>query len=265
MPPYHWNARDYETHSRGQQKWARELIAKLTLDGTEQVLDVGCGDGRVTAEMAGLLPQGRVVGVDNSGTMISRATEKHPSATYPNLSFRQMDARSLSFNEAFDVVFSNAALHWVKHHPPVVKGIFKSLKYGGKILLQMGGKGNASDVLSILNDMLSDPEWKSYFDRFEFPYGFLGPEEYAPLLRKAGFDIKRVELIPKDMELIGQSGLEGWIRTTWLPYTNRVPEVKRNEFIRTISAKYIENMPMDSDGIVHVSMVRLEVEARKNA
>jgi trans-aconitate methyltransferase len=265
MPPYHWNARDYETHSRGQQKWARELIAKLALDGTEQVLDVGCGDGRVTAEIAGLLPRGRVGGVDNSGAMSSRAAEKHPSATYPNLSFRQMDARSLSFNKAFDVVFSNAALHWVKHHAPVVNGIFKSLKYGGKILLQMGGKGNAGDVLSILNDLLSDPEWKSYFDRFEFPYGFLGPEEYAPLLRKAGFDIKRVELIPKDMELIGQSGLEGWIRTTWLPYTNRVPEIKRNEFIRTISAKYIETLPMDADGIVHVSMVRLEVEAGKNA
>ncbi len=264
MGTYQWNAEDYEKHSRGQQKWAIELITKLALVGTEQVLDVGCGDGKVTAEIAGLLPRGRVVGVDNSGAMIKRAREKHPSDRFPNLSFTQMDARHLTYDETFDVVFSNAALHWVKNHAPVVTGIFRSLKPGGKILLQMGGKGNAGDVLAILDDILSTPKWQSYFDAFEFPYGFLTPEEYTPLLRRAGFDIKRVELIPKDMELAGQSGLKGWIRTTWLPYTNRVPEKKRDEFIRTISKKYIENVAMGSDGIVHVSMVRLEVEAEKN-
>ncbi|RTZ99104.1 MAG: SAM-dependent methyltransferase [Deltaproteobacteria bacterium] len=264
MTVYHWNAEDYEKHSRGQQKWAGELITRLDLNGSEQVLDIGCGDGRVTAEIAGLLPAGQAVGVDSSDAMISRAGKKYPPDKYSNLSFRQMDARYLSFDGTFDIVFSNAALHWVKNHAPVVNGIFKALKPGGRILLQMGGKGNAGDVLSVLDSILPDPQWKSYFDHFGFPYGFLGRKAYEELLDKAGFKIDRVELIPKNMELAGQSGLEGWIRTTWLPYTSRVPEEKKDEFIRAISTAYMKNFPMDSDGIVHVAMVRLEVEARKN-
>ncbi|MHC4459686.1 MAG: hypothetical protein ACYS0I_21825 [Planctomycetota bacterium] len=67
------------------------------------------------------------------------------------------------------------------------------------------------------------------------------------------------------MELEGQSGLEGWIRTTWLPYTERVPEEKRNEFIKTLATDYINQVPIDSRGKVHVAMVRLEVEAKKHA
>lgn len=263
MSRYNWNAKDYQINSQGQQKWARELIAKLNLKGTENVLDLGCGDGKVTVEIANLLPDGSVVGIDNSKAMLELATELYPSNTHPNVSFQIMDACHLSFEECFDVVFSNAALHWVKNHETVVNGIFTSLKTGGKILLQMGGKGNASEILSVLEEIQSHPEWQPYFDHFEFPYGFFGTEEYEQLLLNSGFEIKHIELIPKDMEHVGKSGLEGWIRTTWLPYTEQVPLEKRDQFIGQISTKYLERVPMDGEGKVHVSMVRLEVEARK--
>jgi trans-aconitate methyltransferase len=176
-----------------------------------------------------------------------------------------MDAVQLAFIEGFDVVFSNAALHWVKNHKPVVDGLYRSLEPGGKILLQMGGKGNAGHMLSLLEKLQSNKKWRPYFRDFEIPYGFFGTEEYTHLLKRADFDVYRVELIPKDMELEGQSGLEGWIRTTWLPYTERVPEEKRNEFIKTLATDYINQVPIDSRGKVHVAMVRLEVEAKKHA
>ncbi len=265
MNTYNWNAEDYQRNSQAQQKWAKELIAKLDLIGSENVLDLGCGDGKVTAEIAGSLPTGSIMGVDNSASMIELATENYPSALYPNLSFKVMDACCLSFEGCFDVVFSNAALHWVKNHGPVVEGLYKSLKTGGKILLQMGGKGNASNILSVLEDIQSSPEWQPYFENFEFPYGFLGIDKYKELLTNAGFTVKRVELIPKDMAHEGKSGLEGWIRTTWLPYTEQVPVEKRGQFIDAISSKYIGGEPVDPNGIVHVSMVRLEVEAEKVA
>jgi len=250
-------------HSQAQQKWARELISKLSLDGTENVLDIGCGDGKVTAELAHLLPKGAVIGVDNSSSMLALATEQYPASQYPNLSFILMDAAHLSFQGQFDVAFSNAALHWVKNHKPVLQGIYKGLKPNGKVLLQMGGKGNAEYILAVLNDLMQREEWKSYFDGFSFPYRFHGKEEYEQWLIKSGFKVNRVELIPKDMEHDGQSGLEGWIRTTWLPYMERVPTEKRNEFIRAISTEYINQVPMDSEGKVHVAMVRIEVEAEK--
>jgi len=265
MSTYTWNAADYEEHSQAQQKWARELIDKLLLKGTEDVLDLGCGGGKVTAEISCSVENGSVIGVDNSTSMIELAVERHPSSQYSNLSFKVMDASNLSFEECFDVVFSNAALHWVRNHKPVIDGIFRSLRPGGKILLQMGGKGNASHILSVLSEIQSYPEWQPYFEGFGFPYGFLGIEEYEALLLNSGFSINRVELIPKDMEHNGMLGLEGWIRTAWLPYTERIPKEKRDEFIGEISKRYLKNVPMTSDGKVHVAMVRIEVEAVKVA
>ncbi len=263
MSTYTWNAEEYEKHSQVQQKWARELIDKLSLTGTEDVLDLGCGDGKVTAELSCSVENGSVIGVDNSTSMIELAVQRYPSSQYSNLSFKVMDAINLSFEECFDVVFSNAALHWIKNHKPVVDGLFRSLKPIGKILLQMGGKGNASHILSVLSEIQSYPEWKVYFEGFEFPYGFLGIEEYETLLLNSGFSINRVELIHRDMEHNGKSGLEGWIRTTWLPYTERIPEEKREKFIGDISKRYLDKVPMTSDGKVHVAMVRIEVEAAK--
>lgn len=263
MSKYIWNAEDYEKHSLGQQKWAKELLAKLNLKGTEKILDLGCGDGKITVEIAKRLNSGSVVGVDNSSAMIDLATRHYPTNKYPNLSFKVMDATNLTFEEYFDVIFSNATLHWVKNHKPVVDGLYRSLKPNGKILLQMGGKGNAATILQIIEELQTSDEWEKYFTNFEFPYGFLSVEEYEMLLNTSGFSINRVELIPKDMVHDGIIGLEGWIRTTWLPYTKQIPEEKTAQFISSISAKYIKRIPIDSNGKVHVSMIRIEVDAIK--
>jgi trans-aconitate methyltransferase len=265
MNTYNWNAKDYERNSGAQQKWARELIANLNLRGEEDILDLGCGDGKVTAEIAQLVNNGSVVGVDNSMQMIGLAKEKHSQNQHPNLSFQLMDASDLSFEGCFDLVFSNAALHWVKNHKPVVEGLYKSLRVGGKILLRMGGKGDAAGILSIMDKLKTSDNWAQYFTEFEFPFTFLGVNDYQALLRESGFSVIRVELIPKDMTHDGQSGLEGWIRTTWLPYTQRVSKEKREIFIEEVSAKYLDKVPLTADGKAHVAMVMIEVEAEKIA
>ena len=111
MKNYKWDAREYEKHSLGQQKWARELIEKISLKGTENVLDIGCGDGKVTAEISKLVRKGSIIGIDNSAAMIKLATDRHSASIYPNLSFQKMDAVNLNFNDRFDLIFSNAVLH----------------------------------------------------------------------------------------------------------------------------------------------------------
>lgn len=263
MNTYNWNAKDYEKNSGAQQKWARELIANLNLTGVKDILDLGCGDGKVTAEIAGLVGNGSVVGVDNSRQMIALAKEKYAQTRHPNLSFQVMDASNLSFADCFDLVFSNAVLHWVKNHHPVVEGLYKSLRVGGKILLRMGGKGDAEGIISVLNDVRASNKWAQYFTGFEFPFTFPGVDDYHKLLKEAGFSIIRVELIPKDMTHNGKSGLEGWIRTTWLPYTQRIPEEQRDDFIEEVRINYLAKMPLAADGKAHVAMVMIEVEAEK--
>jgi len=263
MNTYSWNAKDYEKNSQAQQKWARELIANLNLTGVEDILDLGCGDGKVTAEIARLVGDGSVVGVDNSRQMIDLAKEKYSQNQHPNVSFQVMDASDLSFEDCFDLVFSNAVLHWVKNHKPVVEGLYKSLRGGGKILLRMGGKGDAEGILSVMNAVRVANKWAQYFTGFEFPFTFLGVDDYQVLLKESGFSIIRVELIPKDMTHDGKSGLEGWIRTTWLPYTERIPKEMRDDFIEEVCAKYLDKVPLAADGKAHVAMVMIEVEAEK--
>jgi trans-aconitate 2-methyltransferase len=260
---YAWNAEDYAKHSSPQYQWAKELIPKLKLSGNESLLDIGCGDGKITAVLAKSLPQGRVIGVDNSEDMINLARANFASSTYPNLSFQVMDARVLSFESEFDRVFSNAALHWVIDHRPILRGVHRGMKNGGRLLFQMGGKGNAQGILSVLDDLLPEQPWRKIFDAFTFPYGFYTPEEYRVWLCEAHLKPERTELLHKDMQLQGKEGLAGWVRTTWLPYTERLPEALRNEFVREIVNRYVEKHPLDEAGMVHVKMVRLEVEAAK--
>jgi trans-aconitate 2-methyltransferase len=259
-----WDAKDYARHSSTQQTWARELISKLKLNGHESVLDIGCGDGKVTAEIAGYVPNGVVVGIDSSKEMIELACEKFTKDDYPNLSFQVINARKLAFQETFDVIFSNATLHWIKDHKPVIAGIQKSLKPGGRVLLQMGGKGNAASILSIFEEMMSEHGWSRYFSDFAFSYGFYGPEEYSIWISEAGLYPLRIELIPKIMSYDHRDGLAGWVRTTWLPYLERVPEQKREEFISQLIGKYIDKYPPDNEGKINVNMMRLEVEATRN-
>jgi trans-aconitate 2-methyltransferase len=263
MSRYNWNAQEYQQHSQVQQKWAQELIAKLNLTGNEDILDIGCGDGKVTAEIVRCVPEGSVVGIDNSDSMIVLAKKHYPSSKYANLSFRVMDALSLSFKETFDVVFSNAVLHWVLDHTPVVAGIYRVLRPGAKMLLQMGGKGNADAILSVLDEMRLKQTWHDHFIDFRFPYSFMSVEDYTRLLAESGFTKTRVVLIPKDMEHDGPPGLAGWIRTTWLPYTERIPEGQRENFINDLVTEYLKKVPLDSAGKAHVAMMRLEVEAEK--
>jgi trans-aconitate 2-methyltransferase len=260
---YTWDAEQYKQSSSNQKQWGTELLSKLGLNGNEHVLDIGCGDGILTAEMAKMLPYGLAVGTDSSEEMINLAEKNFPVKDYPNLRFMMKDARKLDFNGEFDAVFSNACLHWVIDHAPVLQGIKRSLKAGGKMLVQMGGKGNAAEIVRITEKLIKSEKWAGYFNGFTFPYGFYGPEEYNAWLTDLRFNIVRLELIPKDMVFENRQKLAYWIETTWMPYTRAVPEHARKELIGEMADGYIRDHPAQEDGLIHLQMVRLEVEAHK--
>ena len=118
-------------------------------------------------------------------------------------------------------------------------------------------------MMALLGVQTRSPRWARYFEGFGVPYGFYGIEEYAAWLRSAGLTALRVELIPKDMVHAGRAGLAGWVRTTKLPYTQRLPEELREEFINELLDVYLAQFPIDAQGRAHIGMVRLEVEAIK--
>ena len=171
-----WNAADYAANSTVQQSWARELIAKLNLRGDEHILDVGCGDGKVTAELARAVPRGSVVGMDASAEMIGFAKRNFPKARMPNLKFEIADAREIGDSNpanTFDLVFSNAALHWVDDHEAILRGATTVLKPGGRLLVSCGGKGNAHEVFLTLRPEMRLKRWSKFFRKMPMPYFFL--------------------------------------------------------------------------------------------
>lgn len=258
-----WDAKEYSSHSAFQERCADELIAKLDLSGSEHVLDIGCGDGRVTAGIARRLPRGQVLGIDSSPEMIRYAQEHFPRDKYPNLSFCQLDARTLGFKGEFDIIFSNAALHWVVEPRPVLDGIYNALRPGGKMVVQMAGKGNAAEAFLAFAYLVQDPPWNQYFGNFHTPYAFFGSGQYRELIIGSGLLPGRVELIRRDMDHIDRESFAGWVRTTWLPYLERVPVSLQPAFVNALYDMCCTLSPPDNQGALHIRMVRLEAEAEK--
>ncbi|HTA95600.1 MAG TPA: methyltransferase domain-containing protein [Verrucomicrobiae bacterium] len=261
--PAKWNAADYAANSVVQQTWARELIAKLNLRGDENILDVGCGDGKVTAEIARAVPRGSVTGIDASPQMIAFAKKTFLVKKNQDLKFQVMDARKIKFAHQFDVIFSNAALHWVDDHEKILHGAAAVLKSGGRLVVSYGGKGNAQDVFVALRPEMRLKRWREFFRQMPTPYFFYAPDDYKKWLPKFGFKIQKLKLAPKDATYPGAEGFATWLRTTWIPYVQRVPENLREEFIAAVTMRYIAKHPPDVDGKVHVKMVRLEIDAIK--
>jgi trans-aconitate methyltransferase len=275
-----WNAADYAANSVVQQTWARELIARLKLRGNERILDVGCGDGKITAEIARAVPRGSATGVDASPQMIKFAQKAFPAKKFPKLEFHVMDARKIKFDRGFDLIFSNAALHWVDDHQAILCGMASVLKPGARLIVSCGGKGNAQDVFVALRPEIRLKRWREFFRRMPKPYFFYAPGDYEKWLPKFGFKIHKLKLAPKDATYGGRDGFAAWLRTTWLPYTQRVPEKVgqasslsvsgkmpdpqinlREEFIAAITDRYVAKHPPDAGGKVHVRMMRLEIDA----
>jgi trans-aconitate methyltransferase len=183
--------------------------------------------------------------------------DRHPTC------FPSGNALELDFERRFDLVFSNATLHWVRDHLRVLRGVARALKPGGRLLFQMGGRGNARAILATLEELARERPWEAWLGGLPFPYSFHGPEEYHGWLEQAGLRARRVQLLPKRMRQRGAEGLAGWVRTTWLPYTQAVPAERREELVSRIVERYLRDHPAGADGVVTVEMVRLEVEASR--
>ena len=259
---YRWDPEEYERSSSAQHDWAMSALSELRIRGDERILDIGCGDGKITAHISQLVPDGSVLGIDISADMISFARRRYPSDTFRNLRFEHGDALDLRFLEEFDIVVSFACLHWIRDHLSVLRGICRSLVPGGRMLIQCGGRGNAAQLLEITSEVIMEERFAPYFMDFEFPYFFYTPADYERWIPAAGLQIVSLKLIPKDMVHSGRDALEGFIRSTWHPYLQRIPAELRPALVQDIAGRYIDRYS-SPEGMIHVRMMRLQALAEK--
>jgi trans-aconitate methyltransferase len=235
-------------------------LDKLKLQPGERVLDVGCGDGKITADVARRVPEGSVTGIDRSETMIGLA---YRSVHRSNVEFRVLDAQALDYTDEFDAVFSNSAIHWMPDQFAVVQGIARALKPAGRIFLSMGGRGTAALPRRVLEDLKRESRWAQALAGAMSPHHFKGPEDYVRWTAQAGLRADRIDLVEKPMRLANAGALEGWLRTTWMTYTERIPEIDRAEFVQEWARRVAAACTLADDGALLMPMVNLEIEAGK--
>ncbi len=195
-----WDVKLYRNNHAFVAQYGRALLEYLPEGENAAVLDMGCGDGTLTAELAGKYR--RVVGIDQSERMISAAKENHPG-----IEFRVMDALDMPFENEFGAVFSNAVFHWIEDQPRLLAQIYKALKPGGRLVCEFGAHGNIGRIWTAFCAAMASHSLR-VATRFFYPAN----DEYSALLVNAGFSIMSVCDFDRPTPLSGgEEGLRGWL------------------------------------------------------
>ena len=184
-----WDATRYHRVSEPQFDWGQRVIARLKPRAGERILDLGCGTGRLTHEIAraaGEGPPPRVVGLDRSGAML--AVARGDSGAAP-VGYVQGDGAALPFAAAFDAVFSAATLHWIHDHAAVFRSVAIALDAGGRFVAQCGGHGNLQHMLDHATDLMGSAPYRDYFEGWRDPWNFAAADTTAARLEASGLTV----------------------------------------------------------------------------
>ncbi len=176
-----WNGEYYKKNSDAQFMLGTYILNQLALKGTESVLDIGCGDGRITAECAKKVPQGSVFGIDTSASMIAEA--KRSFATVANLSFQQADATYFVCNKTFDIVVSFSTFHWINDKLSALQSIFKAFNPGGQLIIFMQNGEPAGRA-----KVFESAPWKPYLGKLQQTRFYTTPAAMNTMLATCGFN-----------------------------------------------------------------------------
>lgn len=198
-----WNANLYDSNHKFVSMLATDLVKLLSPKAGERILDLGCGTGHLTQEIASCGAE--VLGIDSAETMILQA-----QTNYHKLNFAVVDAINLDFEAEFDAVFSNAVLHWIKQPEKVITGVWKSLKPGGRFVAEFGGKGNIDLIQAALKQAICKED--SAIEEVLNPNYFPSIAEYGSLLEKQGFELTFATLFNRPTPLDGEQGMSNWLK-----------------------------------------------------
>lgn len=252
-----WKGEEYAKNSESQKSSAEKFIKGIDLEGVTAILDVGCGDGKITAAMAQIIPNGVVVGVDISPSMIHFAKETFPN--FPNLTFLVQCAAQIDFNHKFDLITSFTVMQWVLEQKQALECFAKALKPGGRLCIQMPTA--LPDAMSqALDQLLSSDKWKDYFAEFNPPWRFYQPDEYRDLLVESHFTPNRIETYTQHERLPSRAIFQEFLRQ-WFPYLRPLPADLKDAFLSELVDLYLQILPVDENGQVSFIVTRLEIEA----
>ena len=215
-----WDPARYARHGRFVADLAGPLVALLAPRPDDDILDLGCGDGALTAAIAPRCR--RIVGVDASPEQVAAASAL-------GLDARVVDGHALAFDAEFDAIVTNAALHWMKRPDDVIDGMWRALRPGGRIAGEMGGEGNVARISGALVDALRR---RGVDGESRFPWYFPAPDAYRRRLAARGFEVTEMALVQRPTTLPGD--ISGWLETFAEPFLGAVPARERPAMIAEV-------------------------------
>lgn len=260
----YWNADQYEQSSDLQYRWAMSYLKKLQVQGNERILDVGCGDGRITTAIAKALPNGYVVGVDFSDSMLEKSLKNKKDSGLKNLFFEKRNAVQLDYENEFDLIVSFSCLHWVPDYFAALKGIEKALTPGGKVFLYFAPDYGRDRFDHAIDFVVNSPKWCDYFQDFSNSFVLVTPYKFMMLIEEVGLLFKHMEIITVDEVFSSKEAFMEWI-TGWMPHLKKLPLNMHEDFLENIIDCYLEKLPLDSAGNIHYIDYFMEVEAIKGS
>jgi trans-aconitate methyltransferase len=243
-----WNPQTYATNARFVSDLGEPLLQLLEPQPGELILDLGCGDGALTEKISDY--GCKVIGVDSSLPQLQACKRGKLQAVV-------MDGHILCFQQRFDAVFTNAALHWMKEPERVIDGVRLALNPQGRFVGEFGGKGNVETIRSALHAALVR---RGIEPAAVDPWYYPSPQEYSRLLSKAGFTVAYIELIPRPTKLPGD--ILAWLEIFAQPFTKAVCESDRVGFLEEIRSELATRL-QDSAGNWFADYVRLRFKATK--
>ncbi len=182
-----WNSEAYQRLSRPQFDWGQKVLERVRLRGDETVLDAGCGTGRLSAELLGRLPRGRVLAVDLSFNMLQTARRELTARFDGRVRFVVADLQQLPLERVADGIFSTASFHWIKDHDRLFRSLYRALRPGGWLEAQCGGGPNLARLLERAAELMSSPPLQAFFAGWQGPWEYASAEVAAERLHRAGF------------------------------------------------------------------------------
>lgn len=256
-----WKADEYHLNSSSQKNAASDLLRYVSIQNDWTILDVGCGDGKITAELSKKAQEGRVVGLDISPAMIGFAKEHYQTDAYPNLEFVIGDALQIDYHNEFDAVLSFTTLQWIGNHELFIREAYQALKPVGVLAVTMP-MGLPATLQQAVMEAREKPEWSPYFIDFSTGWNFPEENSYTDFLTKNGFILSRLEVVPQLDIFPSRAVFEKFIGQ-WFPYLRPLPEALKSVFLKEVLDRYISLNPSFPNGEVHFKVKRLEAVASK--
>lgn len=223
QPTKIWNATLYDQSHSFVYKYGEDLLGLLEANPGMRILDIGCGTGHLTAKIAETGAE--VIGIDKSATMVEQA-----KALFPQLLFEVQDASAFQFIQPFDAIFSNATLHWVLNKEAAAKCMYSNLEAGGKLVIEMGGKGNVKNISDAIKTVLSQ-KGHTKNAAIEFWY-FPSLSEYTYLLEKNGFRVLLAAHFDRETKFSDpETGMYDWIKMFGGNYLEGLTEEEAEQVI----------------------------------